>query len=62
MTVSRRLIQRQRTAERVRLEAKRQSILAALDEETRREHAETDLGTLICMKHTGRLNMLPGFG
>lgn len=40
-------------------EDKRQQILASMDEEARAEHGDDDLATLICLRQTGRLNMLP---
>lgn len=52
--------QRIRRQERECIEAKRQTILMAMDVEARVEHADSTLAELICLRHTGRLNMLPG--
>lgn len=51
---------RQRREEAARLEAKRQSILASMDAEARAEHEDDDVVTLIVLRQTGQLNMLPG--
>lgn len=52
--------QQRRRQERERLEAKRQRILESLDPETRTQYEDTDVVTLICLRQSGALNMLPG--
>lgn len=56
---SQRVRQRHADAILARLEAKRQAILDALDEQTRAELADETYAVLAALKHSGRLNMLP---
>lgn len=55
-----RMRQRIRRQERDYIEAKRQMILMAMDVEARVEHADATYVELVCLRQTGRLNMLPG--
>jgi hypothetical protein len=58
--MSSRMRQRLHLQHKQRLEAKRQSILMAMDPEARVEYADATLADLIVLRQTGRLNMLPG--